>query len=104
MEMLAEWLQQDYNVSHNGVPSWSVLVAALRKMGENDLAKRIMVSYEYNIVMVCAVNKWSLSQEGEVMEEEVGDRRKRRGGWLGEKEYNEEEEEGLLTALRAVGV
>ena len=45
-----------------------------------------------------AVNKRSLSQEGERQEEEeeeeeeVGDRRKRRRGWVRE-EYNEEEEE-----------
>ena len=57
MEMLAAWLQQHYNVSQNGVPSWSVLVAALRRMGENELASRIVVSCEYiehcNGVCVC---------------------------------------------------
>ena len=38
MEMLAAWLQQQDNVSQNGVPSWSVLRTALRKIGENELA------------------------------------------------------------------
>ena len=46
MEMLAEWLQQNYDVSQTGVLSWCVLVAALRMMGENDLAERIAVSCE----------------------------------------------------------
>ena len=62
MQMIAEWLQQHYNASQNGVPSWSVLQAALKRMQENVLASKIMVSCEYNTVMVCAVNKWSLSQ------------------------------------------
>ena len=44
MEMLAEWLQQNYNVPLNGVPTWSVLQAALRSMGEKKLASRIVVS------------------------------------------------------------
>ena len=38
MEMLAAWLQQQDNVSQNGVPSWSVLRTALRSIGENELA------------------------------------------------------------------
>ena len=46
MEMVAEWLQQHYNVSENGVPSWSVLQAALKRMGEHALASRIVVSCE----------------------------------------------------------
>ena len=46
MKMLAAWLQQQDNVSQKGVPSWSVLQAALKKLGENELAKRIMVSCE----------------------------------------------------------
>ena len=41
MEMLAAWFQQRDNVSQKGVPSWSVLQAALRKMGENELADKI---------------------------------------------------------------
>lgn len=38
MEMLAAWLQQQDNVSKNGVPSWSVLQVALSKIGEKQLA------------------------------------------------------------------
>ena len=41
MEMLASWLQQADNVSQKGVPSWSVLKAALKKIGENKLADKI---------------------------------------------------------------
>ena len=44
MEMLAAWLQQQDNVNENGAPSWSVLRTALKCIGENYLAKRI-VSY-----------------------------------------------------------
>ena len=39
--MLSAWLQQQDNVSQKGVPSWSVLRAALQRMGENELANRI---------------------------------------------------------------
>ena len=46
MEMLAAWLRQQDNVSQVGLPSWSVLRAALRSIGENELASRIMVSCE----------------------------------------------------------
>ena len=42
MEMMAAWLRQQDNVPHNGLPSWSVLQAALRKMRKSDLADRIM--------------------------------------------------------------
>ena len=42
MEMLVAWLKQQDNVSKNGVPSWSVLKAALKKIGENELADRII--------------------------------------------------------------
>ena len=44
MMMLAAWLRQQDSVFQAGVPSWSVLVAALRSMGENELAGRIVVS------------------------------------------------------------
>ena len=67
MKMLAAWLRQQDSVSQNGVPSWSVLVAALKRMGENELAKRIAVSFtcNYSIVMVCvcAMNMLSFLQE-----------------------------------------
>ena len=42
-KMLAAWLQQQDNVSRVGVPSWSVLRAALRRMGENELADMINI-------------------------------------------------------------
>ena len=32
--MLSAWLQQQDNVPQKGVPSWSVLRAALKRMGE----------------------------------------------------------------------
>ena len=41
MEMLSAWLQQQDNVSQKGVPSWSVLRAALQSMEENETADRI---------------------------------------------------------------
>ena len=41
MAMLSAWLQQQDNVSQRGVPSWSVLRAALQRMGEHELANRI---------------------------------------------------------------
>ena len=41
MEMLAAWLQQQDNVTDNGVPSWSILKTALVNIGENELADTI---------------------------------------------------------------
>ena len=41
LEMLSAWLQQQDNVSQKGVPSWSVLRAALQSMGEHETADRI---------------------------------------------------------------
>ena len=38
MEMLSAWLRQQDDVFPNKVPSWSVLRAALRAIGENELA------------------------------------------------------------------
>ena len=38
MEMLVAWLNQQDNVCQKGVPSWSVLKAALNKIGEIQLA------------------------------------------------------------------
>ena len=46
MEMLAAWLQQQDNVSQNGVPSWSVLRTALEEIGERHLASEINVPGE----------------------------------------------------------
>ena len=40
-KMLAAWLRQQDNVRQHGSPSWSVLQAALRSMGENDIASEI---------------------------------------------------------------
>ena len=39
--MLSAWLQQQDNVLQKGIPSWSVLRAALQSMGENEIADRI---------------------------------------------------------------
>ena len=41
MKMLAAWLQQQDNVTDNGVPSWSILKTALVNIGENELADTI---------------------------------------------------------------
>ena len=46
MEMLAMWLKQEDNVTQKGVPSWSVLVDALRRMGENKRADKIISDRE----------------------------------------------------------
>ena len=48
MEMIAAWLQQQDNVSRKGVPSWSVLRAALRKIGENEITDTIRGEFVYN--------------------------------------------------------
>ena len=42
IDMLAAWLQQQDSVLQKGVPSWSVLQAALKKIRENELAHRIL--------------------------------------------------------------
>ena len=41
IEMLSAWLQEQDNVKQRGVPSWSVLRAALQRMGEHETADRI---------------------------------------------------------------
>ena len=41
IDMLSAWLQQQDNVSQRGVPSWSVLRAALKQMEEHETADRI---------------------------------------------------------------
>ena len=41
MGMLSAWLQRQDNVSKKGDPSWSVLRAALKQMGEHETADRI---------------------------------------------------------------
>ena len=41
MDMLSAWLQQQDNVNN---PSWSVLRAALQRMGEHELANRIITN------------------------------------------------------------
>ena len=43
-KMLAAWLRQQDNVRQHGSPSWSVLQAALRSMGENRLASEISMN------------------------------------------------------------
>ena len=52
-DMFVAWLQMRDKVSTVGEPSWSVLRAALRRMGEKGLANKILVSCEsmyYNVV------------------------------------------------------
>ena len=41
IHMVSAWLQQRDNVSQKGVPSWSVLRAALQSMGEQETVDRI---------------------------------------------------------------
>ena len=41
IHMVSAWLQQQDNVSQNGVPSRSVLIAALKRMGEHEIADKI---------------------------------------------------------------
>ena len=41
IDMLTAWLEQQDNVSQRGVPSWSVLRAALQRIEEHELADRI---------------------------------------------------------------
>ena len=40
--MIAAWLNQQDNVLKVGVPSWSVLKAALKEIGENPVADQIV--------------------------------------------------------------
>ena len=47
IDMLMAWLEQQDNVSQRGVPSWSVLRAALQRIGEHELADRIVSGYNY---------------------------------------------------------
>ena len=49
MDMLSAWLNQRDNVSQKGDPSWPVLQAALRRMGESWVAEKIKREY---LVMV----------------------------------------------------
>ena len=41
-DMLSAWLQQQDNVLHKGTPSWNVLRVTLKRMGENEIAERIL--------------------------------------------------------------
>ena len=41
MEMLSAWLQQKDNVVEEAFPTWIALESALRKIGENKVAKDI---------------------------------------------------------------
>ena len=41
-KMIAAWLKRQDNVLKVGVPSWSVLKAALRKIGEGEVADQIV--------------------------------------------------------------
>ena len=45
IDMLSAWLEQQDNVSQRGVPSWSALRAALIRIGENEIANRIVSGY-----------------------------------------------------------
>ena len=62
-DMFVAWLRMRDKVSAVGEPSWSVLQAALRRMGEKGIADRIMVSCAsmYIIVVVCAMKGLSFS-------------------------------------------
>ena len=47
IDMLSAWLEQQDNVSQRGVPSWSVLRAALIRIGEIEIANRIVSGCNY---------------------------------------------------------
>ena len=50
MKMLAAWLRRQDNVYQKGVPSWSVLRAALKSVGENELGEIVLVSCGYKML------------------------------------------------------
>ena len=57
IDMVSAWLRQHDNVSQKGVPSWNVLRAALKKIGENEMADKIVsepnhVPWYFNTVCV----------------------------------------------------
>ena len=52
MDMLSAWLRQQDDVSQRGVPSWSMLRAALLRMGEYEMASRIVSGYNYSIHVI----------------------------------------------------
>ena len=45
LKMMIAWLQGQDNALQEGAPSWSVLKAALQRMGENEIADRIVRGY-----------------------------------------------------------
>ena len=49
IDMVSAWLQQQDDVSLRGVPSWSVLRAALQRIGEHELADRIVSVYYHTV-------------------------------------------------------
>ena len=55
MEMLSAWLQQQDNVTSKGVPSWSVLRAALKRMGAHSWLTGSATDGEYSIIVTSAV-------------------------------------------------
>ena len=71
MDMLSAWLQQQDNVSQKGLPSWSVLRAALKKIGENEMADKIVsepdhVPWYFNTVCVYMCSLYSFRSEPSV--------------------------------------
>ena len=56
MEIVHAWLERWDHVLQIGVPSWSVLRAALHEIGEHEIADRIVSTSL--ILLVCAVNKF----------------------------------------------
>ena len=51
-DMLTFWLMRDHNIMM-GVPSWSILKAALRNIGENELADSIPTDGESGCLNGC---------------------------------------------------
>ena len=78
-DMFAAWLQMSDKVSTVGQPSWSVLKAALKRIGEKKLPNRIVMSCE----LVCAINKLSLLQE----EQEEEKKEEEEEEWQQSKHY-----------------
>ena len=51
--MLSAWLQQQDNVTSKGVPSWSVLRTAMKRMGEHKVDRPILVQETSHSKCVC---------------------------------------------------
>ena len=90
-KMMAAWLHRQDHVRRKGIPSWLVLVAALREIGENELADNIIVSR--SLICLCARKSIVLLFDLETEGSKRGGGREteghERGGGEGETEGSE---------------